>query len=157
MKYDFYKTKKNFKIFKKKFSTKYWNSNNKIVVEKKSAININPKLDYINVYNSMFYFFIPNQDVDVFNKNGNGYDFRDIKYFKKIRFKPGYQVLFRFFRKKWSALYYLSNYRQKRLTKELYLFSCNNYINFQEYYLFNKKINVYKDPSKQLLNWKYIV
>ncbi len=156
MKYNFFLTSNKLKKIKVNYSygIKYFSSSIDFKNNFKDVTNL---IKNSTNYSSLFYFFIPVPELEFCNSKHNGYSSKKFKILRKIRFKPGYQVLLRFFRKEWSYLNFLSSYRQKRLTKEVYLFSCNGATYHHKYYLINTKINVLRDPSKQLLNWKYIV
>jgi hypothetical protein len=112
-------------------------------------------IPFFKTYTSIFYFFLPILELEYTNYNKLNFHKKKI-WLPKIRYKPGYQVIWRFYRKKWVDLLTPFEYRQRRLTHIIYLFSLKNYFFFNIHFKKNNKTS-FNDPSKHLLNWKYIV
>jgi len=112
-------------------------------------------IPFFKKYKSLFYFFIPLLELDYTNFLINK-TYKKKIWLQKIRYKPGYQVIWRYYRKKWAELLTPYNYRQKRLTHTIYIFSVKNTFFYNIYFKNSNNIS-FNDPSKHLLNWKYIV
>ena len=106
-------------------------------------------------YRGLFYFFFPDHSMESLNINERLYWRTRYPVFK-LRFKPGYQVLMRIYRQKWLDHHHKYNLRQVRITRAVYLYNISQAYFNNTMLVFKNSRHMYKDPTKNVVNWKYV-
>lgn len=107
-------------------------------------------------YYSIFYFFFPSPVTTHIKTENYNYE-NPVNFYKSLRFKPGYQDIFRYYRRYWLMLTLRRKMRQHRTTRTIHNYSIGGTHAHTIYKIFEKKNQSYNEPSRRFLNWKYIV